>query len=347
MTLGPFKILSFIYGIAFPALINRNSLGCAMSMGDLIQSGTIQKIRVLSDYDGSRLDTFLAEQFLRYSRSFFARLIGDEMVTVNGFVEKKSSRIVKEGDMVTVQFHKPRVVQAKDVDINPPVELIYESPHFLILNKPAGLVMHAPSEMSDIITLVDWLLIHYQDLKGVGYVDRPGIVHRLDKDTSGLVIIPKTNYAHGVFGKLFHDRKVKKIYYAVVEGHPEKSGTIDLAIGRDPITKVKMSTKLGAAHQKRDALTHYEVIEYFDNAALVQVMPATGRTHQIRVHFAAIGHPLIGDATYSKTSKYIARHALHAQSLSFEFDGKLYTFEKEPPEDFQNLVARLRAGIKK
>ena len=316
-------------------------------MDDLMKSGSVQELSVLSEHAGTRLDTFLAERFLRYSRSFFARLITDEHVQVNGVIEAKARRSLKKDDIVTVQFPKPRVVQAKDVEIDPPVQVIYEEPNFLIVNKPAGLVMHAPSSRSDIITLVDWLLFHYKDLKEVGYVDRPGIVHRLDKDTSGLVIIPKTNYAHGIFGRLFHDRNIKKVYYALVEGHPDTSGTIDLAIGRDPITRVKMSAKLGLTMPKRDAVTRYEVVEYFGTATLVKVTPLTGRTHQIRVHFAAIGHPLIGDITYGNASKLINRHALHAQALSFEFDGKPYTFEKEPPKDFQNVVALSRADAKK
>ncbi len=312
----------------------------------LIEAGSRLEVHVSADQADSRLDKFLASQFTRYSRSFFNRLIEGGNVSINGSVELKSGASLKEGDTVTIQFPQPRVVQSKDLELDPPVEVLYEHPEFLILSKPAGLVMHAPSEMSTVITLVDWLVAHYQDVKNVGYVDRPGIVHRLDKDTSGLIIIPRTNHAHGIFGQMFHDRKVKKVYYAVVEGHPDRSGTIALPVSRDPITKVKMSARAHGQKQ-REAETRYEVIEYFDNAALVKVMPVTGRTHQIRVHFAAIGHPLIGDATYGKKSKDIDRHALHAQELSFEFDNKPYTFEQEPPEDFQNLISTLRSTAKK
>lgn len=317
-----------------------------MHTDDLIEAGSCLDLPVSSEHEGGRLDKFLASQFVRYSRSFFNRLIEGGNVSINGAKELKSGASLKEGDTVTIQFPQPRVVQPKDLELDPPVEIVYEHPEFLILSKPAGLVMHAPSEMSQVITLVDWLVAHFQNITEVGYVDRPGIVHRLDKDTSGIVIIPRTNYAHGIFGDMFHDRKVKKVYYALVEGHPDRSGTIALPISRDPITRVKMSAR-AQGQKQREAETNYEVVEYFDNAALVKVMPVTGRTHQIRVHFAAIGHPLIGDATYGKKSKDIDRHALHAQQLSFEFDNRPYTFEKEPPEDFQNLISRMRSRAKK
>ncbi len=317
-----------------------------MHTDGLIEAGSRLELQVTADQGGNRLDKFLASQFSLYSRSFFNRLIEEGNVSINDVVERKSGALLKEGDTVTIQFPPSRVVSPKDLEFDPPVEIIYENPEFLIVSKPAGLVMHAPSVASTVITLVDWLTAHYQDIKDVGYVDRPGIVHRLDKNTSGIVVIPRTNHAHGIFGTMFHDRKVKKVYYAIVEGHPDRFGTIALPIGRDPITKVKMSARAHGQKQ-RDAETRYEVIEYFDNAALVKVMPVTGRTHQIRVHFAAIGHPLIGDATYGKKSKNIDRHALHAQQLDFEFNNTPYTFEKEPPEDFQKFLSRLRSEIKR
>lgn len=311
-----------------------------------IEAGSRIKLLVPPEHGQSRLDKFLSSQFARYSRSFFNRLIEEGMVSINGKVELKSGALLKGGDTVTIQFPGPRVVEQKEAPLGFPVEVVYEHPEFLIVYKPAGLMMHAPSELSMVTTLVDWLVAHYQDIKEVGYVDRPGVVHRLDKDTSGIVIIPRTNRAHGIFGRLFHDRKIKKVYYAVVEGHPDRLGTITLPIGRDPVMRIKMSAQVRGQKQ-REAATNYEVVEYFDNAALVKVMPLTGRTHQIRVHFAAIGHPLIGDATYGKKSKDIDRHALHAQQLAFEFENKPYMFEKEPPEDFKNLILRLRAGDKK
>ncbi len=320
-----------------------------MSIEGLVQAGSIVSFHVSEEYAESRLDKYVAAQFARYSRSFFSRLIEDGQILVNGKIETKPSAIMKLQDKVTIKFPKPRAVQVRDIKIEPPVEVVHKHSHFLIIHKPAGLVVHAPSTQSTIITLVDWLLAHYSDIKEVGYVDRPGIVHRLDKDTSGLLIIPRTNYAHGIFGNMFRDREIKKQYYAVVVGHPDRSGTITFPIGRDPVTKVKMSAdkRLLDSQTSRSAETRYEVMEYFDDAALVRVTPITGRTHQIRVHFAAIGHPLIGDTTYGTASKHINRHALHAYNLSFMFDGEPYSFETEPPTDFQKLITSLRATTKK
>ncbi len=316
-----------------------------MKTKSLVEPNSHFVLHVPQEYDGSRLDKFIAAHFPLYSRSFFSRLIDDGQLQINDTVVTKSGARVKEGNTVSIQFPAAREVQVDALnEKKPAIKILHESPEFFIIHKPAGLLVHPTSMASTAATLVDWLLINYPSIEDVGYVDRPGIVHRLDKDTSGLLIVPRTNQAYDLFGDLFRNRAINKTYYAIVEGHPEKSGTITLPIGRDPITKTKMTTLVHPTRsiKMRDATTHYRVIEYFDNAALVEVKPITGRTHQIRVHFASLGHPLIGDVVYGKKSKLIKRHALHAHKLSFEFQGKQYSFEKNLPDDMTALLEKLK-----
>ncbi len=321
-----------------------------MKTKNLVKPNSYFVLHVPQEYDGSRLDRFITAHFPLYSRSFFNRLIDDGLIQINDTIVTKSGTIVKQGENVSIRFPAPREIQIDALkEKKPAIEILYENLQFLIIHKPAGLLVHPTSMASTAATLVDWLLINYAAIEGVGYVDRPGIVHRLDKDTSGLLIVPRTNQAHALFGDLFRDRSINKTYYAIVEGHPEKSGTIALPIGRDPITKTKMTTQVYPTRsiKMRDATTHYRVIEYFDNAALVEVKPITGRTHQIRIHFASLGHPIIGDVVYGKKSKLIKRHALHAHNLSFEFQGKKYSFEKSLPDDMTDLIEKLKKQTKK
>ena len=215
----------------------------------------------------------------------------------------------------------------------------------MIIEKPAGLLTHPTGSKSSEISLSDWLQHHIKDIEHIGSVDRPGIIHRLDKLTSGLIIVPRTNYAYMQFGTIFRDRTIEKTYYAIVTGHPPKQGTINLVIGRDAIVRNKMTTYRSedvAKTKSRHAITHYIVEQYFENASLLRVTLETGRTHQIRVHCAAIGHPIIGDTVYGTKSHLIARQALHAAELAFTFDTELFTFKSPLPEDITKLLSNLK-----
>lgn len=290
---------------------------------------------IVPEIQEQRIDTFLASQFTFYSRTFFKKLIDDRLVNLNGVVVTKPSVLVKARDHLIVQFPPENISSGKEIDPALPIDLVYEHEHFLIINKPPFLSVHAPSKANQEVTVVDWLLSKFQEIRMVGCYDRPGIVHRLDKDTSGLLIVSRNNYAHEILSDLFKNRLVKKTYTAVVKGHPEAQGTIELPISRDPFYRTKMSHNY---NNGRPSTTHYKVLKYFHDTALVQLNPITGRTHQIRVHCAALGHPLIGDMLYGTSSKLIKRHALHASSLEFVFEGKQFSFSQEYPADFKQLL---------
>lgn len=313
-----------------------------------------------------RLDTAMTMLLPSYSRSFFQHIIKDGYATLNGKQITKPSCPVKALDIISITFPPKRAIEQATVEEmvkvkNLDIEVIHDHEHFLIIYKPANIMVHAPSERSLAVTLVDWLLVNYPGISDVGYSDRPGIVHRLDKDTSGLLIVPRTAYAHGAISKLFKDRTIKKTYLAVVDGHPDQAGTIDIPIGRSPqgnkmasfpeykhYTETESPKALKSAcgsRRIRHAITHYVVKQYFQDSALVEATIVTGRTHQIRVHFAAIGHSIVGDSVYGKKSKLIKRQALHAYSLSFTFDGQEYSFCKELPEDFQYLLKNLKPQV--
>lgn len=319
-----------------------------MKIDQLIAPESSFEFMVSKEYAGQRIDKYITAQFPLYSRTFFNRLIEEGCVRINGKVITKSSTSVEQGNTVTIIFPPARHISSAEQN-NLGIDILFKHPHFFIINKPEAVLVHPPSMASKEPTVVDWLISHFKDIQKVGYIDRPGIVHRLDKDTSGLLIIPRTNHAHSVFGDMFRERSIEKTYYAIVQGHPPAKGTIDMAIGRCPITRTKMTTKVHpqSSMKMRHATTHYRVLEYFDDAALLEVKPVTGRTHQIRVHLAAIGHPIIGDLLYGKKSKLMPRQALHAQGLSFQFEGTPYTFTQEPPADFNKLLSSLRTIPKK
>jgi 23S rRNA pseudouridine1911/1915/1917 synthase len=293
-----------------------------------------------------RIDKYLSDHFPLYSRSFFARLIDDSFITVNGKEINKQSMPIKYPDIITVHFPAEKIIELTDVvEHTSNVQLVHTHEHFFVINKPIDLLVHKPSSYSTVPTLVDWIMLHAKEISGVGYVDRPGIVHRLDKDTSGLMVVARTHHGHNTFTKLFKDREIHKTYLAIVHGHPPASGTIDLPVGRHPVSRKKMhafKSHESSFSKNRSALTNYAVLEYFDAFSLLELKPVTGRTHQIRVHCAAIGNPVLGDTTYGSQSKLINHHLLHAHALSFSFDGVPFSFVAELPNHFSDIKNSLK-----
>lgn len=308
-----------------------------------------------------RLDKYLCSQFPGYSRNFFQQLITDQFVSLNGTITTKQSTMLKSDDTITITFPplrkiEPATIASTIAEKNLDIKVLFKHDHFLIIYKPANLLVHRPSTVSTAITLVDWLLLTYPHLINIGYSDRPGIIHRLDKDTSGILIISRTPYAHATFSAMFKNRLIQKTYLAVVQGHPPSDGTIDLPIGRSTINRKKMATfppytssphnaslKNNSTHGTiRNACTKYRVLEYFKDCSLIEAQPITGRTHQIRVHLATLGHPIVGDPVYGHKSKSIKRQALHAQAISFTFDGTPFSFSNDVPDDFKSLLTTLR-----
>lgn len=325
-----------------------------MITNQLIEPGSRFTFIVDKNSSTDRLDRYITERFSHYSRSFFQRIIDEKRVLVNGKIITKSSTALRLDDTIIIKFPPVRSIEAGAVsDETSQVAIVASTDHFMIVYKPANLLVHAPSASSKAVTLADWVIHNHADIARVGIIDRPGIVHRLDKETSGILVITRTNYAYTVFGSLFRKREITKKYLAVVAGRPEPTGTITLAIGRNPINPIKMAAfseysvdanqKVGAT-KVRHARTDYKVLEYFADTALIEVKPTTGRTHQIRVHMTALGHPIIGDQLYGEKSELIDRQALHAHSLSFVFDGEHHSFSRDVPDDFQQLINNLRAA---
>ncbi len=307
---------------------------------NLIKQGDSFQFTVIQQYQGQRIDKFLSSNFSEYSRSFLQKLFDQKNVLINKSKIVKPSYALKIGDLVSIDFPEQSPSIKKEIPQDIGVSIIAKEQDFLIINKPAGLVVHPPNSTCQEVTLSDWLTSTYQDIAHVGTIDRPGIVHRLDKDTSGLMIIPRTSAAHATMTDMFKNRKIQKSYLALVKGHPSQTGTIDLYVGRHPHTRNKMLhfTELTKQASSRTALTNYEVIQYYKDFSLVKVKPITGRTHQIRVHFAAIGHPVLADQLYGKKLKSLKRQALHAHQLEFEYRGKQYAFTSPLDIKLQQLL---------
>jgi len=300
---------------------------------------------------GQRLDRCLAALSEEWSRSRVRRLIDDGRVLHNGRPAKPAAA-VDEGDHVTVDEPDPESLAVAAEEI--PLRVVYEDPDLLVIDKPADLVVH-PAVGNPTGTLVNALLHHCDDLSGIGGVTRPGIVHRLDKDTTGLMVVAKSDRAHQALTLAFRWRKVDKTYLAVCYGEPtDDDGVIDVAIDRNPRQRQQMAVVVDG----RPARTLYHVEERWQGASLVHCRLVTGRTHQIRVHMAHINHAIVGDPLYAGRQwrtlsdarhrllcRDFPRQALHAFSLTFEHPvtGREVSFEAPPPADYRLLIEGLRA----
>jgi 23S rRNA pseudouridine1911/1915/1917 synthase len=314
------------------------------------QEGKQSRYVVGENEQGLRLDVFLSQKDGALSRSQAKRLIEDRDVLVEGKSARGSHRL-KPGE--TVSLRKPPPVPSEIVPEEIPLDIRYEDEAILVVDKPAGMVVH-PAAGNYRGTLVNALQFHCRSLSGIGGVMRPGIVHRLDKGTSGLMVVAKSDEAHRHLSEQFKKRLVSKHYNALVHGNlREDEGIVDAPVGRHPVQRKKMST---ASRRGKEALTRWKVLERFGAFTLLEAKIETGRTHQIRVHLSALGHPVVGDSVYSGTKraieapalrvvlKKLSRQALHAGRLSFihPVTGQEMTFESPLPEDMAEVVRYLR-----
>ena len=305
------------------------------------------------EYQDFRLDRFLCQVAPSLSRSYIKKLIEQRNVLRNG-QPVKPAVLLKRGDVVELKIPPPAPLSVQPEAI--PLEILHEDSDLIVVNKPAGLVVHPVGPLVS-GTLVNAILHQCGSLSGIGGMLRPGIVHRLDKQTSGAMVVAKSDRAHQGLAEQFRRRTIKKIYHALVHGSlKENQGTLRLAIGRHPTHRKKMSSK---SRHPKEAVTHWEVKMRFRNFTFVEVYLQTGRTHQILVHFANIHHPVVGDSVYGGSSKRVARlskleekkllkgfnrHALHASTLGFHHpvQGADVEFTAPLPEELEKLLNGLR-----
>ena len=306
-------------------------------------------LTALEEDNGKRIDVFLSER-LEISRSAVAKLIESGNVESNRKAIAKNLKI-KENEIFEVTLPEP--VPSEAIPQNIPLEIIYEDNDLLVVNKPKGMVVHPAAGNPD-GTLVNALLYHCgESLSGIGGVIRPGIVHRIDKDTSGLLVIAKNDETHLALSEQMKTHTVSRVYHAVVCGNlKDDLGTINAPIGRSPSDRKKMAVLRDPSAHAREAITHYEVIDRFDGFTYLKCILETGRTHQIRVHMSSTGHPLAGDTVYGggrtkfeeQNAKILCGQCLHAKELSFIHPrtGKLVRFETALPSYFELFIDKLK-----
>ncbi len=298
------------------------------------------KIELYVDEEAEdRLDAYLSKELDEISRTYIQKLIKDGFVLVNG-KGKKPRYSVQEGDYIEVSFPKPKVFEINPENI--PLDIIYEDGDIAVINKPKGMLVH-PASDSYSGTLVNALLYHMDSLSSLNEVFRPGIVHRLDKDTSGLLVVAKNNEAHKFLSDKLVARDFKREYIALVNGVVEEDfGVINKPIGRNQRDRKKMAV---TEKNSKEAITQYRVLERFENYTLVQASLMTGRTHQIRVHFEYINHPVVGDPVYSpiKDEFKLKGQLLHAIRIGFVHPttGEYMEFETDIPKRFRDVINKL------
>lgn len=300
------------------------------------------ELTVAEEMSGKRLDSVLAGMMPEYSRSFIQKLFENGSITVGGDPCSEKKRKAAAGDIVEITIPQPERLEVEAEDI--PLDIVYEDDELLVVDKPAGMVVHpAPGNHSG--TLVNALMYHCGDaISSINGVIRPGIVHRIDKDTSGLLMVAKTDRAHNALSAQLAEHSITRRYKAIVYSNiKEDEGTVDKPIGRDPGNRLRNAV---VYTNSKNAVTHYRVLERFGGFTLVEAVLETGRTHQIRVHMAYIRHPLLGDMLYGPAkNRYGAkRQMLHAGVLGFvhPVTGEYMEFNSPLPQDFEDVLAKLR-----
>ncbi len=304
------------------------------------------EFKVDENSEGIRLDKYISQEIDEATRSYIEKLIDSGYVLVNSKVLTKNGKKLKNGDkiLVNIPFEEELDILPENIDL----DIVYENEDFLVVNKKYGMVVH-PAYGNNTGTLVNALIYYTNNLSSLNGSIRPGIVHRLDKDTSGLIIVAKNNYAHSELASMFINKIIHKTYLCIVKGNFSEEnleGKIENLIGRDIKDRKKMAVvkKTG-----KIAISKYKVIQQVKNYSLVEVNIETGRTHQIRVHMKSINHPVLGDSIYGSVDKHVSRQMLHAYKLEFlnPLDNKNYVFTGKLYDDFLEVAKKLKFNIEK